>query len=356
MFSMENAQPRFSSESCPIYFKSALKWSYIIFIAFFVVYSVSIVLFGHGEKFLYVIPWLVAAGLSIVFLDRIHIRWSTLIYVLISIGWMTYFIYTYGWNCGGINFMVPLMIISFFSLYESLAGKIIFVVALFLIRIGLFFHSQVHGAVVVLTPEQSLFFQILNTFAIFLNIAIICIIFSTNIQQAEKHLMLYNMELSQQAATDPLTTLYNRRKMTEIVNNHMAANPDHPFCIAMGDIDLFKQVNDTYGHNCGDQVLKSLAVLFVKKTIGLGHVCRWGGEEFFFFLPEMNLDEASELLNELKVAVSKLPIMYNDEAHHVTMTFGVEEYDYRSSLEELVKRADDKLYYGKNHGRNQVVF
>ena len=144
--------------------------------------------------------------------------------------------------------------------------------------------------------------------------------------------------------------------LTEIVNNHMAANPDHPFCIAMGDIDLFKQVNDTYGHNCGDQVLKSLAVLFVEKTIGLGHVCRWGGEEFFFFLPEMNLDEASELLNEIKVAVSKLPIMYNDEAHHVTMTFGVEEYDYRSSLEELVKRADDKLYYGKNHGRNQVVY
>ena len=95
----------------------------------------------------------------------------------------------------------PLMIISFFSLYESLAGKIIFVVALFLTRIGLFFHSQVHGAVVVLTPEQSLFFQILNTFAIFLNIAIICIVFSTNIQQAEKHLMLYNMELSQQSIT-----------------------------------------------------------------------------------------------------------------------------------------------------------
>lgn len=93
---MENAQPRFSSEACPKYFKSALKWSYIIFIAFFIVYSVSIVLFGHGEKFLYVIPWLAAAGLSIFFLDRIHIRWSTLIYALISIGWMTYFIFTYG--------------------------------------------------------------------------------------------------------------------------------------------------------------------------------------------------------------------------------------------------------------------
>ena len=112
---MENLQPRFSSEACPKYFKSALKWSYIIFIAFFIVYSICIVLFGHGEKFLYVIPWLAAAGLSIFFLDRIHIRWSTLIYAIISMGWMTYFIYTYGWNCGGVNFMVPLIIISFSS-------------------------------------------------------------------------------------------------------------------------------------------------------------------------------------------------------------------------------------------------
>ena len=94
----------------------------------------------------------------------------------------------------------------------------------------------------------------------------------------------------------------------------------------------------------------------IDDEIKIGFEDDGGGEEFFFFLPEMNLDEASELLNEIKVAVSKLPIMYNDEAHHVTMTFGVEEYDYRSSLEELVKRADDKLYYGKNHGRNQVVF
>lgn len=352
---MENLQPRFSSEACPKYFKSALKWSYIIFIAFFIVYSICIVLFGHGEKFLYVIPWLAAAGLSIFFLDRIHIRWSTLIYAIISMGWMTYFIYTYGWNCGGVNFMVPLIIISFFSLYESLSRKLMFVVALFLFRIGLFFYSQTHSVIIVLTAEQSMFFQILNTFSIFLNIAVICSIFSTNIQQTEKHLMLYNMELSQQAATDPLTTLYNRRKMEEIVNNHMAAKPDHPFCIAMGDIDLFKQVNDTHGHNCGDQVLKNLSAMFVDKTLGVGHVCRWGGEEFFFFLPEMNLDQASALITEIKVAASKLPIIYNDQVHYVTMTFGIEEYDYRSPLAELVKRADDKLYYGKNHGRNQVI-
>ena len=352
----KNMQPRFTSEACPKYFKSVLKWSYIVFIVFFIIYSISIAIFGHGEKILYVLPWLIASGLSLYFLEVVHIRWSTLFYVLIAIGWMTYFICTYGWNCGGVNFMVPLMIISFFSLYETPTGKFIFVFVLFFVRMGLFFYTQTHEPVIHLTANQCLFFQTLNTISIFINIAIVCIIFSTNIQQAEKHLMLYNMELRQQAATDPLTTLYNRRKMTEIINNHIAANPNQPFSIAIGDIDHFKHVNDTYGHNCGDQVLKELASMFVEKTFGIGHVCRWGGEEFFFFLPEMNLDQASVLLNEIKVAVSKLPITYQDQVHYVTMTFGVEEYDYHSQLPELVKQADDKLYYGKNHGRNQVVF
>lgn len=353
---MKTTQPRFSMDACPKYYKSALKWSYIIFITFFVIYSISIALFGHGERFLYVIPWLLISSLAIYFLDEIHIRLSTLIYTVVSIGWMSCFIYTYGWNCGGVNFMVPLMIISFFSLYETTVTKYIFVFVLFFIRMALFFYSQTHAAIVILTANQNLFFQTLNTIAIFVNIAIICIIFSTNIQQTEKHLMLYNMELRQQAATDPLTTLYNRRKMTEIINNHIAANPNQSFCIAIGDIDHFKQVNDTYGHNCGDQVLKELATMFVEKTLGIGHVCRWGGEEFCFFLPDMNLDQACALMSDIRIAVSKLPITYHDEVHYVTMTFGLEEYDYHSQLADLVKRADDKLYYGKNHGRNRLVF
>ena len=353
---MKKIQSQLPSEVCPDYFKSALQWSYAVLIIFYLIYAVCLMAFGYTQKCFDIIPWLLATCLARYFMEKIHIRWETFFYAVISIGWMNYFIHMYGWNCGGVNFMIPLMIISFFSLYEKPERKIFFVFALFFIRMGLFFYSQNHEPVIALTSTQSLIFQTLNTLSIFVNIAIVCIIFSTNIQQTEKHLMLYNMELRQQAATDPLTTLYNRRKMTEIVENHIAANRNHTFSIAIGDIDLFKHVNDTYGHNCGDQVLKDLASLFREKTFGIGHVCRWGGEEFFFFLPEMNLDQASRLLNEINVEVSRLPITYNDQIHHVTMTFGVEEYDYTSNLTELVRHADDKLYYGKNHGRNQVIF
>ena len=94
--------------------------------------------------------------------------------------------------------------------------------------------------------------------------------------------------------------------MEEVLKNHIRANPNENFSIAIGDIDFFKKINDTYGHNCGDQVLKSLSDLFREKTLGAGHVCRWGGEEFLFFFPEMNLDNATALMNEINMDVTLL--------------------------------------------------
>ena len=200
-----------------------------------------------------------------------------------------------------------------------------------------------------------LILQIVNTILSFVIMGMICMTFSANLQKAEKHLLLYNMELRQQAGTDPLTSLYNRRRMEEILENHIKANPNENFSIAIGDIDFFKKVNDTYGHNCGDQVLKSLSDLFKEKTLGMGHVCRWGGEEFLFFFPGINLDHAFTIMSEINIAISKSVITYKDLTLHVTMTFGVEENDFHSNISEMVKRADDKLYYGKTHGRDTVI-
>ena len=80
-----------------------------------------------------------------------------------------------------------------------------------------------------------------------------------------------------------------------------------------------------------------------------------GGEEFLFFFPGINLDHASTIMSEINIAVSKSVITYKDLTLHVTMTFGVEENDFHSNISEMVKRADDKLYYGKTHGRDTVI-
>lgn len=345
----------FDAETTPVYFFLALKRSYNIYIIYFLLFMVCMVAFGSPRNALPVMIWLAASLLARHFINRIYIRWSFGIYAAVSAGWISYFIYCYGWDCGGTNFILPLMLISMFSLYDTVFNKIAFAVFLFILRMILFFHCQTHLPVYVLTESHMLILQIVNTVLSFVIMAVICMTFSTNLQKAEKHLLLYNMELRQQAGTDPLTTLYNRRRMQEILENHIKTNPKANFGIAIGDIDLFKQVNDTYGHNCGDQVLKALSDLFKQKTLGTGHVCRWGGEEFLFFFPGLNLDDTFVIMNEINLAVSKCAITYEDVTIHVTMTFGVEENDYLSDISELVKHADDKLYYGKTHGRNTVI-
>ena len=198
--------------------------------------------------------------------------------------------------------------------------------------------------------------QVLHTMFVGLSVMFICLIFSTNIQRSEKQLLKCNDELKKQANTDGLTGLKNRRYLMDVMEKQIANYPKANFCVAMGDIDLFKKINDTYGHECGDEVLRRLAELFQTYMKGENLVGRWGGEEFFFFMPGMNLDEASSLMMEINIAVSKMGIQYKDNIFNVTMTFGLEEYDFSSGLKDIIKSADEKLYYGKGNGRNQVIF
>ena len=158
-----------------------------------------------------------------------------------------------------------------------------------------------------------------------------------------------------EAGTDPLTGLPNRRSMIEQIERYCQENSDQMFSVAIADLDYFKNINDTYGHNCGDYTLVKLTELFTEHAMGRYSVCRWGGEEFCFFMPGMNLDEAGVLMNDLCFAVEKVKLEYEGHPFSMTITIGVEEYDFISPLEDLLDAADEKLYMGKNAGRNRVV-
>ena len=154
---------------------------------------------------------------------------------------------------------------------------------------------------------------------------------------------------------DPLTGLPNRRSMIERIERFYKESGDQPFSIAIADLDYFKKVNDTYGHNTGDYTLVRLTELFAEHSMGRYNVCRWGGEEFCFFMPGMNLDEAGTLMNDLCFAVEKLKLEHEGKEFSITITIGVEENDFSSPLEDLLNSADEKLYMGKEAGRNRVV-
>lgn len=155
---------------------------------------------------------------------------------------------------------------------------------------------------------------------------------------------------------DSLTELYNRRSggrhLTASAEKAISRNT--PFTLVIGDIDLFKKVNDTYGHQCGDVVLKNISHLLRKHIQGKGYAIRWGGEEFLLVYENSTLEEAHKSLSTLLEEIRNTCITSDGIQIHVTMTFGM-ACDSSKDLKELLREADDRLYYGKNHGRNQIV-
>ena len=155
---------------------------------------------------------------------------------------------------------------------------------------------------------------------------------------------------------DALTELYNRRsgdkKLRQIFEE--ARSSRHSFALAIGDIDFFKKVNDTYGPECEDAVMKTDSALLSQQRWRRGFTARWGGEEFLLVFENVDLTEARKQLELLMDKIHELDTLYEGQHVKVTMTFGlVCESD--KDLHTILKEADEKLYIGKTNGRNQVV-
>lgn len=153
---------------------------------------------------------------------------------------------------------------------------------------------------------------------------------------------------------DPLTMLLNRRsclmKMTEFTENKIL------YTVVMGDIDFFKKINDTYGHACGDYVLKEVSAL-LKRYAGDNEafVSRWGGEEFLIVLPSKGTEESLRIVTEILEEIRKTNYEYEGKTFKVTMTFGISQFRNGDNRESAVNRADKLLYKGKQSGRNRIV-
>ena len=156
---------------------------------------------------------------------------------------------------------------------------------------------------------------------------------------------------------DILTGLYNRRSGEKLLRRTCEnyRKEGTPFCVAIGDIDHFKNVNDTYGHECGDVALAKISERIKEHMQGKGFVARWGGEEMLLVYDNMQLDTAVSCMQELLEEIRTQRIIYGDTAFGLTMTFGITEGN-DGKVEHIVRDADAKLYEGKNNGRNRIVY
>jgi len=156
------------------------------------------------------------------------------------------------------------------------------------------------------------------------------------------------------AFTDDLTGVANRRQMEQLIDAEIARDVRYgrPFSVVIVDIDNFKQVNDTYGHDRGDIILKDLVTQMESSVRASDQVGRWGGEEFLILAPETWLQDAVALAEHVRERVAAEPLA---EGHQVTVSLGAATVRPDDTVASLVKRADDALYRAKEQGKNRVV-
>jgi diguanylate cyclase len=163
-------------------------------------------------------------------------------------------------------------------------------------------------------------------------------------------------EQRQKALIDPLTGLPNRAGWNERLELEVARFKRYGGELLMGvlDIDFFKRINDTYGHQAGDKVLRIIATELSKRIRKTDFIARFGGEEFVLLLPSTPLEGGKQLLDTLRMAISECPFHFRGEPLVITLSGGLSAFTSEDEAEEVFERADQALYRAKNSGRNRI--
>jgi diguanylate cyclase (GGDEF)-like protein len=172
-----------------------------------------------------------------------------------------------------------------------------------------------------------------------------------------RYVIEQNHLLAEQAQYDPLTGLANRRFAFEVIEKSVAflRRKKSSYCIVMADVDHFKRVNDTYGHQAGDEVIRMFAKYIQDEVRRYDVACRFGGEEFLLFLSDTKPEHALKVAERMRQILKSRPIGFKDKNIPVTASFGVASAGSDELLESVIGIADKALYKAKSEGRDRVV-
>ncbi len=194
---------------------------------------------------------------------------------------------------------------------------------------------------------------IFNSFCMFTLLLFFSMVFLKQMQNTHTHLEKEKEEMEKNAGVDALTGLNNRRSFDKYIDELDRKGDVYSFIIC--DIDNFKMVNDTYGHEAGDEVLKNLSMMIKSVAKPPARPFRWGGEELVV-LTDMHIEEAQRLADRIRRHAERIVTIWGDNDIRCTMTVGVAESTEAQNCEELMAIADQRLYVGKTSGKNQVVY
>ncbi len=195
-------------------------------------------------------------------------------------------------------------------------------------------------------PYQPIFYLV--NLAIMAGIVLAATFFYSKETEKVWDTLRYNMN------HDVLTGLYNRRFFEQQISQ-ISENKRKPYVISMVDIDFFKKVNDTYGHEAGDIVLAKVSACLMNLAGKENLAVRWGGEEFILYFPKKTPEEVYDMMEGLRKQIEQMAIQADQKTIRVTITSGIGIGLAESNYEKVINSADEKLYLGKQRGRNQVV-
>ncbi|NDW15835.1 diguanylate cyclase [Alteromonas genovensis] len=257
-------------------------------------------------------------------------------------------IYTGGYNNTGLYFLYPLIFVQI--IVVSFRPALLYVAATMMLAVVMLFNQHLIYAQYA-EEDVSRFLISMGCF--------ICVAFiAENFwHQSRKEMLEENLERTRQANTDPLTKLPNRRFLEAVYFEKVSKDPVSyfPLSTVVVDIDHFKVINDSYGHDVGDEVLIQFTEIMKSAVRTTDIVARTGGEEFLVIFPKATLTQAVKLAEIIRAKVEAKPFDKGDIHHKITASFGVATALTDGNINATLKQADDNLYQAKNSGRNKVV-
>lgn len=270
--------------------------------------------------------------------------------MLCLMGLSVYLVYTGGFKGTGPLwiYLVPPVALAFKGLRLGLRDT-----GLFILCVGLILYypeNQLNAA--IYTPEFKS-----RLLLSFLTVTFLFAFYEYSRQQTFRSMQRLSRKFEQQAKQDQLTKLPNRRGMLESLKYeyHRSQRSQRPMTLLLVDVDHFKLINDSHGHDIGDRVLQQLAEVLSNSMRKQDIAARWGGEEFLIMLPETNQLEAATLAERLRQAVAAYPFTTDDSTIRVCISGGLCEVQLEGSIERAISLADKRLYQAKDAGRNRII-
>ena len=261
--------------------------------------------------------------------------------------------YYLGWDLGFSFYLIALSTLVYFCPFKRKYIPYLFSLLEIITFLCMKIYTLNYSPVVICQSSTVTAYYLFNSIASFVLIIYAAFISRVSAVLTEQNLVESNTQLQDMVNHDALTHLWSRTHLLD--SYYHLAESETLINIVMTDVDNFKKINDTYGHDCGDYVLSKLAdIIRSLCPPGVG-ICRWGGEEFVMMFPDCELSDLKPLIEKIRHTVATYQFSHQGHDFHVTMTFGISIGQESNNIHELISLADERMYQGKRSGKNRII-